>query len=154
MCFANCSIGSRTETITAESLSPLWVYIFHLKRGLNFNLLHFIKFFTKRVKNKNIAQAFFYCWVYSEMVAAKARFAVSSSAASGFCVVLQRKPGRGGGWAGKRQTSKQQRALGAIIPPNAPRLPPVCRGSRVSGRLSALMRKVTWMIKCPSQGVV
>lgn len=69
-----------------------------------------------------------------------------------------RKEGRGGdvgggqGWVGERRTSKQQRAEGAIIPPNAPCLSYVCSGSLVSGRLSALMQKVTWVIKCSSQG--
>lgn len=52
-------------------------------------------------------------------------------------------------------TSQQQRAAGVIILPNAPCLPPVCPLSApalVSGRLSALMQKVTWVIKCSSQG--
>lgn len=60
--------------------------------------------------------------------------------------------GGGAGWVGDGRTSKQQRAAGAIIPPNAPCLPHVCSGSLVSGRLSALMQKVTWVIKCSSQG--
>lgn len=59
---------------------------------------------------------------------------------------------RRGGWTGQRGTSKQQRAAGAIIPPNARCLPQVCGGSLVSGRLSALMQKVTLVIKCSSQG--
>lgn len=59
---------------------------------------------------------------------------------------------RRGGWTGQRGTSKQQRAVGAIIPPNARCLPQVCGGSLVSGRLSALMQKVTLVIKCSSQG--
>lgn len=61
---------------------------------------------------------------------------------------------RGGvsSWVGESWTSKQQRTAGAIIPPNAPCLPHVCSGSLVSGRLSALMQKVTWVIKCSCQG--
>ncbi len=54
-------------------------------------------------------------------------------------------------WVAEGRTSKQQRAAGAIIPPNAPCLPHVCSGSLVSGRLSALMQKVTWVIECSSQ---
>lgn len=72
----------------------------------------------------------------------------------GCLVVVQSGGGGWEGWAGRRRTSKQLRAVGVIIPPNAPCLPPVCCGSPVSGRLSALMQKVTWVIKWPSQGFV
>lgn len=65
-----------------------------------------------------------------------------------------RRGGGAGGCVGEGEALKQQRAAGAIIPPNAPCLPCVCRGSLVSGRLSALLRKVTWAIKCSPQGWV
>lgn len=69
------------------------------------------------------------------------------------CVAVPGRKGAGGllgegsGRVGEGWTSQQQRAVGVIIPPNAPCLHHVC-----GGRLSALMQKVTWVIKCSRQG--
>lgn len=92
--------------------------------------------------------------------ATKRRFSRFSFPVHGLSVMVpelnrrmrSRERNEGEGWVGERRTSEQQRAAGAIIPPNAPCLSHVCSGSLVSGRLSALMQKVTWVIKCSSQG--